>query len=122
VASKEKKNSVKVTISQWCLDVLVSQPSQDEIDDVVQYIKDHHDVARLRDVAVLATFALMVRYPATGARQFGNDEIAMLANRAPDALLNTLDALHEVTSKVCLQVQDSLAAKPAAKIPTKKVK
>lgn len=117
MAASKKQTSIKVAIPQWCLDVLVSAPSQDEIEDVKQYVYEHHDVARLPDVALLCTFALMVRYPTTGGRHFGNDEIAMLGNRNPEVLRNTINTMPDVV----LALQDALTPKKKIQ-PTKKEK
>jgi len=120
VATDKKKSVVKTTITQWCLDVVVAVPSQDEINDVVQYIKEHADVARLPEIAMVATFALMVRYPVTGARHFGNDELAMLSNRKIDILSNVCCLMLTEAAKITAAIEAALM--PTEKPPTKKVK
>lgn len=119
MASEKKKAAVKVTISQWCLDVLVSAPSQAEIDDLVQYIKAEHDIARLPGVVALAAFALMVRYPGTGARHFGNDELLLLSKRNPAVLAEVLSNAQADADKLQTTLE---AALTLTSKPTKKVK
>ena len=93
-------------------------PSQEEIYDVAALLIQNHDVARIPDVLSLAAFSLMVRYPASGARHFGNDEIPMLANRNPAVIKDVLELLPDTTKTVIAAITPAKAAKS----PTKKDK
>jgi response regulator of citrate/malate metabolism len=117
-AAKNKGKGITLQLTQWCLDVLVETPDQDEVDQVAQYLVEHRDVQRLPNVIAAATFSLMVRYPATGTRHFSNDEIEMLTRRNGDVIQSALDALPDVSAKVAA----AIAAVLSPKTPTKKVK
>lgn len=111
----KKKAAVKTAIPQWCLEVLIDAPGQDEIDDVSRFLKENHDARQLPNVAQAAAFSLIVRYPETGARHFGNDEIEMLTRRNASVIQDTLDMLPDVSKSLIATFAAITGAKPLAK-------
>lgn len=117
----KKQSGVKTSIPQWCLDeVWVDAPSQEEVSEVATLLTTDHDLARIPDVLTFAAFSLMVRYPGTGGRHFGNDEIPLLSKRNPDVIKSVLAVLPDVAKDVMAAL--SPVKKVAPKTPTKKDK
>lgn len=112
--------ATKKQIPQWCLEVLLDTPSQQEIADVRRYIAEQRDVARIPDVHRLAAFCLIVRYPATGGRHFSNEEIRLIAKRNKQVIDGVLATVPAITAEVIASLTDT--QKKTTKPPTKKAK